>query len=347
LLAGYAFIRPAHYEQKANAVTMNGADEPGRIFVVTGASSGIGLATAEGLAREGRGRRLVLICRDPSRGRAAVDRVRRAGASGMDVDLLLADLSSLRSVRRLATELGERHPRLDVIIHNAGVITLERRLTEDGLETQFAVNHLAPFLLTQLLRAPLAASGSGRVVVVSSQVERDGSIRFDDLQGEQSYDPLEAYYQSKLANVLFTYALAERWAGGTVTVNCLHPGVVRSNLLDAFRAARRRRAGGAGAATSPGVGQVVAAGLRLGLRAIRSRVERFVPRAPNPDDDGPLTPAQGAKVPIRVATAPELAGVSGRYFREEGESRSSPQSYDVATRERLWSVSAALAGIDA
>ena len=324
---------------------MNGGEEPGRICVVTGASSGIGLATAEGLAREGRVRRLVLVCRDPGRGRAAADRVRRAGAA--DVDLMQADLSSLRSVRRLATELGERYPRLDILIHNAGVITPDRRLTEDGLETQLAVNHLAPFLLTQLLRAPLAASGSARVVVVASQVERHGAIRFDDLQGEHGYDALEAYYQSKLANVLFTYALAERWAGGPIAINCLHPGVVRSNLLDAFKAAGRRRAGASGAGTPSGVGQVVSAGLRLGLRAIRARVERFVPRPSNPDDDGPLTPAQGAKVPIRVATAPELAGVSGRYFREEGEARSSPQSYDVATRERLWSVSAALVGIDA
>jgi NAD(P)-dependent dehydrogenase (short-subunit alcohol dehydrogenase family) len=311
-------------------------NEPGRIFVVTGASGGIGLATAEGLAREGRGRRLVLVCRDPGRGQAAVDRVRRAGAAGIDqdVELLVADLSSLRAVRRLASELAERYPRLDVLIHNAGVITADRRLTEDGIETQLAVNHLAPFLLTQLLRAPLTTSGTARVVVVASQVERHGSIRFDDLQGEQRYDALEAYYQSKLANVLFTYALAERWAGTTVTVNCLHPGVVRSNLLDAFKAAGRRRR---------------EAGLRLGrrgLRAVRSRLERFVPRVPDPDDDGPLTPAAGAKIPIHVATAPELAGLSGRYFRAGGEARSSPQSYDVATRERLWSVSAELVGLE-
>jgi len=321
-------------------------NEPDRIFVVTGASSGIGLATAEGLAREGQRRRLVLVCRDPARGRAAVDRVRRAGGAGtgQNVELLVADLSSLRSVRRLATELAERYARLDVLIHNAGVITADRRLTEDGIETQLAVNHLAPFLLTQLLRAPLAASGTGRVVVVASQVERHGSIRFDDLQGEQRYDALEAYYQSKLANVLFTYALAERWAGDTVTVNCLHPGVVRSNLLAAFKAAGRRQAA-AGAGPAPGVGDALRAGVRLGLRAIRSRVERFVPRVPDPDDDGPLTPAQGAKIPIHVATAPELAGLSGRYFREGGEARTSPQSYDVATRERLWSVSAGLVGI--
>jgi NAD(P)-dependent dehydrogenase (short-subunit alcohol dehydrogenase family) len=323
---------------------MSGTEEPGRIFVVTGASNGIGLATAEGLARDGRGRRLVLVCREPGRGRAAVERVRRAGTPGTAVDLAVADLSSLKSVRRLATELGERYPRLDVLIHNAGVITPARRLTEDGLETQLAVNHLAPFLLTQLLRAPLAASGSGRVVVVASQVERDGAIRFDDLQGERRYDALEAYCQSKLANVLFTYALAERWASGTVTVNCLHPGVVRSNLLDAFDVAERR---GQAPAGGPPAAGMLRAGLKLGLRAVRASVERFVPRAPSPSGGGVLTPAQGAKVPIRVATAPELAGVSGRYFREEGEARSSPQSYDVATRERLWSVSAALVGIDA
>jgi NAD(P)-dependent dehydrogenase (short-subunit alcohol dehydrogenase family) len=326
-------------------------NEPGRIFVVTGASRGIGLATAEGLAREGRGRRLVLVCRDPDRGRVAVDRVRRACAAGIDqtVELLVADLSSLRSVRRLASEVGERYPRLDVLIHNAGVITSDRRLTEDGIETQLAVNHLAPFLLTQLLRGPLTASGTGRVVVVASQVERHGAIRFDDLQGEQSYDALEAYYQSKLANVLFTYALAERWAGTTVTVNCLHPGVVRSNLLDAFKAAGRRRREVASAGPAPAVGQMVRAGLRLGrlgMRAVRASVERFAPRVPDPDDDGPLTPAEGARIPIHVATAPELAGLSGRYFREGGEARSSPQSYDVATRERLWSVSAGLVGIE-
>lgn len=326
---------------------MSGGEEPGRIFVVTGASSGIGLATAEGLAREGRGRRLVLVCRDAVRGQAAVDRVRGAGTSGTVVDLALADLSSQRSVRRLASELGDRYPRLDVLIHNAGVITPARRLTEDGIETQLAVNHLAPFLLTQLLRAPLAASGNARVVVVASQVERDGTIRFDDLQGERGYDPLEAYCQSKLANVLFTYALAERWAGGTVTVNCLHPGVVRSNLLAAFDVAQRRGREPAGAAPKPGpaVGQMFRAGLKFGLRAARAGVARLVPGAPQPSG-APLTPAQGAQVPIRVATSPELAGVTGRYFRAEGEARSSPQSYDVAARERLWSASAALVGID-
>jgi NAD(P)-dependent dehydrogenase (short-subunit alcohol dehydrogenase family) len=309
------------------------------IFLITGANRGIGLATAEALARPGR--RLVLVCRDPGRGADAAERVRRAGAA---VDVLGADLSSQRSLRALAAAVGQRYPRLDVLIHNAGVVTLERRLTEDRLETQFAVNHLAPFLLTQLLRPSLAA-GRARVVVVASQVERHGTIRLDDLQGERAYDSLEAYYQSKLANVMFTYALAERWADTGITVNCLHPGVVRSNLLDTIKtAARRKRAapGVAGAA-----GDLLRAGLRRGLGAVRSRLDRLVPRTPDPEDDGPLTPAEGAKTTVHVATAPELAGVTGRYFRESAEAPTSEQSYDTAVREALWAASAALVGLEA
>ena len=315
------------------------ADAAARTFVITGASSGIGLATAEGLAAPGR--RLVLVCRDPHRGGAAIERVRRAG--GADVALVLADLSSQRSVRQLAVTLAREYPRLDVLIHNAGVVTLERRLTEDGLETQLAVNHLAPFLLTHLLRAPLQAAGAARVVVVASQVERHGTIRLDDLQGQDHYDPLEAYYQSKLANVMFTYALAERWARTGISVNCLHPGVVRSQLLDVMKAAARRNKGEV-AGPNPAA-ERLRAGLRRGFRAIRSRVERLDPRFVPPVDDGPLTPVEGAKTTLHVATSPTLEGVTGRYFRELGEARTSPASYDVGTREALWTASAALVGV--
>jgi NAD(P)-dependent dehydrogenase (short-subunit alcohol dehydrogenase family) len=312
-----------------------------RVCLITGASAGIGLATAVGLARLGG--RVVLVCRDAGRGATAVDRVRRGGASDANVDLLVADLSSQRSVRRLAGEICDRYPRLDAVIQNAGVVALQRRVTEDGIELQLAVNHLAPFLLTQLLRGPLAASGAGRVVIVASQVERHGTIRFDDLQGERHYDALEAYNQSKLGNVLFTYALAERWAGTGITVNCLHPGVVRSQLLENMWAAEMKPAQSpsiAGAA-----GDLLRGGLRRGLGAIRSRIPGFAPR--RPEGSGPLTPEEGAKTSIHVATAPELAGVSGRYFRELAEARSSPQSYDAAVRERLWSVSAELVGLAA
>jgi len=312
-----------------------------RVCLITGASAGIGLATAAGLARLGG--RVVLVCRDAGRGATAVDRVRRGGAPGANVDLLVADLSSQRSVRRLAGEICDRYPRLDAVIQNAGVVALQRRVTEDGIELQLAVNHLAPFLLTQLLRGPLAASGAGRVVIVASQVERHGTIRFDDLQGERHYDALEAYSQSKLANVLFTYALAERWAGTGITVNCLHPGIVRSQLLENMWAAEKKPA------PSPSItgaaGDLLRGGLRRGLGAIRSRVPGFAPR--KPEGSGPLTPEEGAKTSIFVATAPELAGVSGRYFRELAEARSSPQSYDTAVRERLWSVSSGLVGLPA
>jgi retinol dehydrogenase-12 len=310
-----------------------------RVCLITGASAGIGLATAVGLARLGG--RVVLVCRDAGRGATAVDRVRRGGAPGVNVDLLVADLSSQRSVRRLAGEICDRYPRLDTVIQNAGVVSLQRRVTEDRIELQLAVNHLAPFLLTQLLRGPLAASGAGRVVIVASQVERHGTIRFDDLQGERHYDALEAYSQSKLANVLFTYALAERWAGTGITVNCLHPGIVRSQLLENMWAAEKKPSPSPSMADA--AGDLLRGGLRRGLGAIRSRVPGFAPR--RPEGSGPLTPEEGAKTSIFVATAPELAGVSGRCFRELAEARSSPQSYDTALRERLWSVSAELVGL--
>jgi NAD(P)-dependent dehydrogenase (short-subunit alcohol dehydrogenase family) len=314
-----------------------------RVCLITGASAGIGLATAVGLARLGG--RVVLVCRDAGRGATAVDRVRRGGAPGANVDLVVADLSSQRSVRRLASEICDGYPRLDAVIQNAGVVALQRRVTEDRIELQLAVNHLAPFLLTQLLRGPLAASGAGRVVIVASQVERDGTIRFDDLQGERHYDALEAYSQSKLGNVLFTYALAERWAGTGITVNCLHPGIVRSQLLENMWAAETKPAPSPSPLIGGAAGDLLRGGLRRGLGAIRSRIPGFAPR--RPEGSGPLTPEEGAKTSIFVATAPELAGVSGRYFRELAEARSSPQSYDTAVRERLWSVSADLVGLAA
>lgn len=303
--------------------------------MITGASAGIGLATAVGLARVAA--RVVLVCRDATRGQAAVERVRRdSGNAG--VELLLAELSSQRSVRQVAAEIVERYPRLDVLVNNAAVVTLERQVTEDGLERQFAVNHLAPFLFTQLLRGPLAASGGGRVVNVASQVERHGSIHFDDLQSERRYDALDAYHQSKLANVLFTYALAERWASTGITVNCLHPGVVRTRLVEAMWAAEKPEKKDPPAAR--GAGDLVRAGLRFGLRAVKSRL------APaRPDGSGTLTPEEGARTSLFVATAPALAGVTGRYFRDGAEAQSSPQSHDVEVRERLWSVSAQLVGL--
>ena len=199
----------------------------GKVCLVTGASAGIGTATALGLAE--RGARVVIVSRDGERGRAAQAEIKRHSGSEL-IDLLLADLSSQAEIRRLAAEFKDQHDHLHVLVNNAAIVPLRRQETADGLEMQFAVNHLAYFLLTYLLLHVLKSSAPARIVNVSSQTHQWGAIDFDDLQGERSYDPQAAYAQSKLANVLFTYELARRLAGTGVTANCLHPGVIRTKL---------------------------------------------------------------------------------------------------------------------
>lgn len=199
----------------------------GRVCLVTGANAGIGKATALGLAE--RGATVIMVARDRERGEAARDEISRRSGNEL-VDLLLADLSSQAEIRRLATEFKGQYGQLHVLINNAAVIPLQRQETVDGLEMQFAVNHLAYFLLTHLLLDVLKASAPARIVNVSSQTHHWGTIDFDDLQSERSYDPQAAYMQSKLANVLFTYELARRLQGSGVAVNCLHPGSIRTRL---------------------------------------------------------------------------------------------------------------------
>lgn len=195
---------------------------------MTGASRGIGQAAATELAR--RGARVLLAVRDPARGAAAAEEI-RGDVAGAEVRVLVADLSSQREVRALAARVAESEERLDVLLLNAGVYTRRRRLTVDGLETQLAVNHLAPFLLTRLLRRRLAEAAPSRVVVVSSEAHRHGRIDFEDLQGARRYGGLRAYAQSKLANLLFAREAARRLRPEGVTVNAAHPGVVATNLL--------------------------------------------------------------------------------------------------------------------
>jgi len=272
--------------------------------VVTGASSGIGKHTALGLARQGA--RLALLGRDPKRTAAAADECRRAGSSRVDV--FVADLSMQAEVRRLGDQLLERLESIHVLLHNAGVVMPTRRLTVDGVEATLAINHLAPFLLTQRLLDRVVASAPARIVVVASQVESRGRIDFDDLQLErQRYVPLTAYDRSKLANVLFTYELARRLKDTDVTVNCLHPGVIATNLLCDY----------------------------MGRPRLMSRVNRL--KHPGPET--------GAQTSIRLATDPALEGTSGKYFRPDGESPSSKQSYDTETARRLWEVSEQLTAV--
>lgn len=273
----------------------------GRTVLVTGGSGGIGKATAVGLA--GMGARLAITGRDRGRLEAAAGEIRAAGAG--QVDVFVADLSSQAEVRRLADEVLASLVRIDVLVNNVGGYWNSRHVTVDGLERTFAVNHLAAYLLTDLLLDRLRDSGPARVVTVASNAQGMGRIDFDDLQGERSYSGSRAYNQSKLANVLFTYELARRLRGGVVTANALHPGVAST----AF-----------GAEDPRAIQRVLVPLLRPFMKA----------------------PARGAVTSIRLASAPDLEQVSGRYFANGKSRRSSERSYDEAVAARLWQVSAGL-----
>jgi NAD(P)-dependent dehydrogenase (short-subunit alcohol dehydrogenase family) len=205
----------------------------GKICIVTGGNTGIGKATVEGLARAGA--TVVLACRDLDKGRAALADV-EARTGSRDVHLLQLDLASLASVRAFAAAFAEKFSRLHVLVENAGVSTGTRKLTADGFEMDFGVNHLGHFFLTDLLLPALEASAPSRIVVVSSSVHKQARMDFDDLQGEKSWSTIRAYGQSKLANMLFVRALAKRLQGKGVVVNAVHPGVIASELARDFPA---------------------------------------------------------------------------------------------------------------
>ncbi|HEY5358220.1 MAG TPA: SDR family oxidoreductase [Streptosporangiaceae bacterium] len=278
----------------------------GRTVLVTGGSGGIGRATALGLAAMGA--QLAITGRDRGRTEGAAREIRAAG--GGQVEVFIADLSSQSEVRRLADEALQRLARIDVLVNNVGGYWNTRHVTADGLERTFALNHLAPFLLTCLLLDRLKHSAPARVVTVSSNVQALGRIDFGDLQGESSFAGGRAYNQSKLANVLFTYELARRLPASSVTANALHPGVVRTSF----------------GAEDPGGVQ------RLFLPLMRPFMK---------------TPAQGSVTSIHLAAAPDLEQVTGRYFANSKPRRSSKRSYDQAAAARLWQVSADLAGLTA
>lgn len=197
----------------------------GKVCLVTGSNSGIGKETALGLARLGA--TVVMVCRDQSKGEAAQAEIKQKSGNP-SVDLLIADLSSQHSIRQLAQAVIARYPQVHILVNNAGMSPSQRAVTIDGIEKTFAVNHLAPFLLTNLLLDNLKASAPARVVTVASAAQN--AINFDDLQNEKRYSVWEVYGQSKLANILFSYELARRLEGTGVTANCLHPGVVSTNL---------------------------------------------------------------------------------------------------------------------
>jgi retinol dehydrogenase 12 len=278
-------------------------DMTGRVCVITGANRGIGRATAEGLARTGA--RLVLVCRRKQDGDAVSREI--AAQARVAPDVVAADLSSQVSIRQAAGYVRGRYSSLHVLINNAGVIPPRREVTVDGLEMQFAVNHLAYFLLTNLLLPQLKAGSPSRVINVSSGVHTHAAIDFGDLQARRRYQPKSVYGRSKLANILFTYELSRRLAGTGVTANCLNPGVVATKMLADYL-----RVPVAGPALARTFG---------------------------------ATPEEGAETSIYLASSPEVESVTGKYFERKQPTTSSRESHDAAAARRLWEASERLTGL--
>lgn len=277
-----------------------------RVCMVTGASSGVGRATALGLA--GLGATAVLVCRDRAKGEAA--RTEIIESSGNEaVELLIADLASQEAIRQLVRDFAATHDQLHVLVNNAGVYLTKRRVSGDGMEMTFAVNYLARFLLANLLLDTLKRSAPARIVDVAGAYHKKGTIAFDDLQGEKSYDGARANAQSKLANVLFTYELARRLQDTGVTANCLHPGAVGTGLVE----------------KDPNYPSLL----------------RFVYRLSKPFMK---SPEKGAATSIYLASSPEVDGVTGKYFVAKKQATSSEESHDAELARRLWDVSLKLTG---
>ncbi len=285
-------------------MTFNQPRMDGRVCLITGASSGVGAATALGLARLGAS--VIITGRDRDRCDQVKRRIESVASAG-SVCLLTADFMSQRSVRDLVARVLDTHEALHVLINNAGIIATQRRLTEDGVESTFAVNHLAPFLLTNLLLDTLRRSAPSRIITVSSDMHAGRRIDFDDLGRAKAYHAYRVYGESKLANVLFTYELAHRLNGTGVTANCLHPGVVRTNIT-----------------------RDMATPLRLLMKTFG-----FLLRSP----------LRGAATSIYLASSPEVEGVTGKYFVNCTGRPSSAESHDAAAAKRLWDISEAMTGL--
>ncbi|XP_042536769.1 retinol dehydrogenase 14 [Dipodomys spectabilis] len=304
----------------SRAQRLHGHGDPGlmhgKTVLITGANSGLGRATAAELLRLGA--RVIMGCRDRARAEEAAGQLRRelAQAAGPAPDaageLIVKelDLASLRSVRAFCQELLQEEPRLDVLINNAGIFQCPYMKTEDGFEMQFGVNHLGHFLLTHLLLGLLKSSAPSRIVVVSSKLYKYGDINFEDLNSEQSYNKSFCYSRSKLANILFTRELARRLEGTNVTVNVLHPGIVRTNLGRHIH-------------------------IPLLARPLFSLVSWAFFKSP----------LEGAQTSIYLASSPEVEGVSGRYFGDCKEEELLPKAMDESVARKLWDISEVMVGI--
>ena len=269
-----------------------------KVVVVTGGTSGIGQVAATELAR--RGARIILIARDPDRAARAL-----AELSGAGPDIAhrveYADLASIAETRRVAAKIAAAEPRIDVLINNAGALFNQRRLSPDGLEMTFALNHMAYFVLTEGLKRTLLESGSARIVNTASGAHRGAALDFDDLQSERAYSGFQVYGRSKLCNILFTRELARRLQGTGVTANCLHPGFVATRFGDG----------------SGGLLQALMPVARLGA----------------------ISPQKGAATIVYLASSPDVASVSGLYFYQRKPDTPSPAALDNVAASRLWAES--------
>jgi NAD(P)-dependent dehydrogenase (short-subunit alcohol dehydrogenase family) len=285
-------------------VSENGGMD-GKVVLITGSTSGIGRATATALAAMGA--EVVVSGRSRQRGEAAVEEMRDTSGNEK-ISLMLADLAVQAEVRGLAEEFRERYDRLDVLVNNAGIIQSKRTETPDSIELTLAVNHLAPFLLTNLLLDLLKESAPSRIVTVSSEARRGAQIDFDDLQSERRYRAFKVYGMTKLANILFTYELAERLEGTGVVANCLHPGGVNTNFANNNRS----------------FGTLI-------FRAFKPFMR---------------TPEQGADTVVYLAVSPEAAKMTGRYLTDRKVISSYEELHDDVTQKRLWEVSEGLTNLE-
>ncbi len=276
----------------------------GKTVVITGGTSGIGEVAAVALAKMGA--RIILVARDKSRGDATFARL-RGSAPGIAHSVHLADLLRLAEMKRVAAQIADREPRIDILINNAGALFGTRRLTEDGLERTFALNHVAYFVMTEGLRERLLAAGPARIINTASAAHQRATLDFEDLQSAKSFGAMKAYGRSKLCNILFTRELARRLHGTGVTANCLHPGFVATRFGDQ-----------SGGLISPLVW-----------------LAKFFA----------ISPAKGAETIVYLASSPEVAETTGQYFYKSVPTTPSSWAQDDRSALLLWQRSAALAGM--
>jgi NAD(P)-dependent dehydrogenase (short-subunit alcohol dehydrogenase family) len=274
----------------------------GKICLITGANSGIGKATAIGLAELNA--KIVMLSRDQERGEIAQKEIIEL-TGNKDIDLLLCDLSSQESIRKFVSEFKSKYQHLNVLINNAGVMKKQGTTSTDGFEMNFAVNHLAPFLLTNLLLDILKENAPSRIINVGSAAHRMAKLDFDDLQCEnKKLRLMRIYGNSKLALTLFSYELSRRLEGTNVTVNVLHPGMIATNLgRDMAKFSQT-----------------------FGKRFFKS-------------------PREGAETSIYLASSPEVEGITGKYFIKKQQQKSSKESYDEEDAKRLWEISAKMTNL--